>query len=164
MRDQKHDPLFEPITIGPKVMRNRFWQSPHSITAGSDFPGFQASCRGMKAEGSSGAVFVEATAISVDADVDPLMIVRLWDQGDVRNLRPTTEAVHAYGSLAAVELFYGGAPINSGEARHPYLGPTQTVTDSNYLSSLAEMGPEDIELVQRLYADAAVPPATPAST
>ena len=30
---------------------------------------------------------VEATAISVDADVDPLMIVRLWDQGDVRNLQ-----------------------------------------------------------------------------
>jgi 2,4-dienoyl-CoA reductase-like NADH-dependent reductase (Old Yellow Enzyme family) len=27
-RDPKHDPLFEPITIGPKVMRNRFWRSP----------------------------------------------------------------------------------------------------------------------------------------
>ena len=26
-RDPKHDPLFEPITLGPKVMRNRFWQS-----------------------------------------------------------------------------------------------------------------------------------------
>jgi dimethylamine/trimethylamine dehydrogenase len=156
MRDPKHDPLFEPITLGPKIMRNRFWQSPHSIAAGSDFPGFQASYRGMKAEGGWGAVFVEATAISVDADVDPLMIVRLWDQGDVRNLRLTTEAVHAHGSLAGVELFYGGAPINSGEARHPYLGPTQTITDSNYLSSVAEMGPEDIELVQRLYADAAV--------
>jgi dimethylamine/trimethylamine dehydrogenase len=50
------------------------------------------------------------------------VIVRLWDQGDVRNLRLTTEAVHAYGSLAGVELFYGGASINSGEARHPSSG------------------------------------------
>jgi dimethylamine/trimethylamine dehydrogenase len=156
MRDPKHDPLFEPIALGPKLMRNRFWQTPHSIAAGSDFPGFQASYRGMKAEGGWGAVFVEATAISIDADVDPLMIVRLWDQGDVRNLRLTTEAIHAHGSLAGVELFYGGAPINSGEARHPYLGPTQTITDCNYLSSVAEMGPEDIALVQQLYADAAV--------
>src|SRR5271154_1717471 len=56
MRDPKHDPLFEPITIGPKVMRNRFWQSPHSIAAGSDFPGFQAFYRGMKAEGGWGAI------------------------------------------------------------------------------------------------------------
>jgi dimethylamine/trimethylamine dehydrogenase len=154
-RSPKHDILFEPVRLGPKVMRNRFWQTPHSIAAGSDFPGFQASYRGMKAEGGWGAVFVEATAVSVDADVDPVMIVRLWDEGDVRNLRLTTDAVHAHGSLAGVELFYGGAPINSGEARHPYLGPTQTITDSNYLSSVAEMGPEDITYVQRLYVDAA---------
>ena len=46
MRDPKHDQLFEPITIGPKVMRNRFWQSPHSITAGSDFPGFRRPTAG----------------------------------------------------------------------------------------------------------------------
>jgi len=156
MRDPKHDPLFEPIALGPKVLRNRFWQTPHSIGAGSDFPGFQASYREMKAEGGWGAVFVEATAVAVDADVDPLVIVRLWDQGDVRNLRLTTDSIHAHGSLAGVELFYGGAPINSGEARHPYLGPTQTVTDSNYLSSVAEMGPDDIELVQGLHVDAAI--------
>ncbi|HRI97756.1 MAG TPA: NADH:flavin oxidoreductase, partial [Nocardioides sp.] len=156
MRNPQHDVLFEPVRLGPKTMRNRFWQTPHSIAAGSDFPGFQAAYRGMKAEGGWGAVFVEATAVSVDADVDPLTIVRLWDEGDVRNLQITTDAVHAHGSLAGVELFYGGAPINSGEARHPYLGPTQTVTESNYLSSVAEMGPEDIGYVQGLYVAAAL--------
>ena len=155
-RSPKHDVLFEPVLLGPKVMNNRFWQTPHSIAAGSDFPGFQAAYRGMKAEGGWGAVFVEATAISVDADVDPLMIVRLWDDGDVRNLRSTTEAIHEHGSLAGVELFYGGAPVNSGEARHPYLGPTQMITDANEMSSVAEMGPEDIRYVQELYVTAAL--------
>jgi dimethylamine/trimethylamine dehydrogenase len=154
-RDPKFDPLFEPIQLGPKLMPNRFWQTPHSIAAGSDFPGFQASYRATKAEGGWGAVFVEATAISVDSDVDPFTIVRLWDEGDVRNLRLTTEGVHAHGALAGVELFYGGAPINSGEARHPYLGPTQMITDSNYLSSVAEMQLDDIKCVQDLYVRAA---------
>ena len=28
-RDPKYDVLFEPVRIGPKVMRNRFYQTPH---------------------------------------------------------------------------------------------------------------------------------------
>jgi dimethylamine/trimethylamine dehydrogenase len=28
-RDPKHDVLFEPIKIGPKKLRNRFWQTSH---------------------------------------------------------------------------------------------------------------------------------------
>jgi hypothetical protein len=154
-RAPQHDILFEPVRLGPKVLRNRFWQTPHSIAAGSDHPGFQAAYRGVKAEGGWGAVFVEATAVSVDADVDPLTIVRLWDEGDVRNLRLTTDAIHEHGSLAGLELFYGGAPVNSGEARHPYLGPTQTITDAKYLSSIAEMGRDDVADVQQLYVAAA---------
>ena len=27
-RDPKYDVLFEPVRIGPKVMRNRFYQTP----------------------------------------------------------------------------------------------------------------------------------------
>jgi len=41
-RDPKHDILFQPIKIGPKTLRNRFYQVPHCIGAGSDRPGFQA--------------------------------------------------------------------------------------------------------------------------
>lgn len=108
-RNPRHDILFEPVQVGPKVLRNRFWQTPHSIAAGSDFPGFQAAYRGTKAEGGWAAVFVEATAVSVDADVDPLTIVRLRDEGDVRNLRLTTDAIHEHGSLAvSFESVYSG--------------------------------------------------------
>ena len=28
-RNPKHDVLFEPIQIGPKTMKNRFYQAPH---------------------------------------------------------------------------------------------------------------------------------------
>jgi len=46
-RDPKYDILFEPIQIGPKTLRNRFYQVPHCIGAGSDLPGFQAAHRSI---------------------------------------------------------------------------------------------------------------------
>ena len=50
-RDPKHDILFEPIQIGPKTMKNRFYQVPHCNGFGSEKPGSQAYFRAMKAEG-----------------------------------------------------------------------------------------------------------------
>ena len=41
-RDPKYDPLFEPIKLGPKTMKNRFYQTPQCNGAGSDQPGAQA--------------------------------------------------------------------------------------------------------------------------
>jgi 2,4-dienoyl-CoA reductase-like NADH-dependent reductase (Old Yellow Enzyme family) len=37
-RDPDHDILFEPVTIGPKVLRNRFYQVPHCTGFGSEKP------------------------------------------------------------------------------------------------------------------------------
>ena len=37
-RDTKYDILFEPVRIGPKVMRNRFYQTPHCSGFGSEYP------------------------------------------------------------------------------------------------------------------------------
>ncbi|MBT3628431.1 MAG: hypothetical protein HN527_10050, partial [Rhodospirillaceae bacterium] len=45
-RDAKFDPLFEPLQIGPKTMKNRFYQVPHCLGAGSERPGVQAAHRG----------------------------------------------------------------------------------------------------------------------
>ena len=47
----EHDILFEPIQIGPKTMRNRFYQIPHCNGFGSEKPVSQAHFRAMKAEG-----------------------------------------------------------------------------------------------------------------
>ena len=49
-RDPKYDVLFEPVRIGPKTMRNRFYQAPHCSGFGSEYPYTQAAFRGMKAE------------------------------------------------------------------------------------------------------------------
>ena len=58
-RDPRHDILFEPVRIGPKTLRNRFYQTPHCTGFGSDLPGAQAHLRAMKAEGGWAAVNTE---------------------------------------------------------------------------------------------------------
>lgn len=34
-RDPRHDVLMEPVRIGPRIIRNRFWQVSYSNGAGS---------------------------------------------------------------------------------------------------------------------------------
>src|SRR5438874_2202917 len=55
----KHDVLFEPIQIGPKTMKNRFYQIPHCNGFGSERPLSQAYFRAMKAEGGYAACCTE---------------------------------------------------------------------------------------------------------
>ena len=87
-RDPKYDILFEPIQIGPKTLKNRFWQTSHCTGYGSERPGAQAGFRGMKAEGGWGAINTEACSIHPECDLNPFILCRLWDDGDVANLGP----------------------------------------------------------------------------
>lgn len=50
-RDPRYDVLFEPVRIGPKVARNRFYQVPHCNGMGRNYPASLAEMRGVKAEG-----------------------------------------------------------------------------------------------------------------
>src|SRR5215475_8987299 len=98
-RDPKYDILFEPIQIGPKTMKNRFYQVPHCIGAGSEKPGTQAGHRGMKAEGGWGACCTEYCSISPEADDCHRVSARIWDEGDVINLRHLNDSLHKHGAL-----------------------------------------------------------------
>lgn len=79
-RDSKYDILFEPIDIGPKTLRNRFYQVPHCIGAGSDKPGFQAAHRSLKAEGGWGGINTEYCSIHPESDDIHRVSARLWDE------------------------------------------------------------------------------------
>jgi dimethylamine/trimethylamine dehydrogenase len=154
-RDPKHDILFEPIQIGPKTLRNRFYQVPHCIGAGSDKPGFQAAHRSMKAEGGWAAMNTEYCSIHPESDDTHRLSARIWDEGDVRNLRAMTEEVHKYGALAGVELWYGGAHAPNMESRATPRGPSQYASEFETLSYCKEMDFSDIAQVQQYYVDAA---------
>ena len=116
-RDPRYDILFEPITIGPKVARNRLWQAPHCMGGGAERPGFQAEHRAIKAEGGWAVVGTEYTAIAPESEDMPRIAGRLWDRGDVRNYRLLTEKAHEHGALASVQLWYGGPFAGGQESR-----------------------------------------------
>lgn len=154
-RDPKHDILFEPIKIGPKTLRNRFYQVPHCIGAGSDRPGFQAAHRSLKCEGGWAAINTEYISIHPESDDCHRVSARMWDEGDVRNMRAMTDAVHAHNSLAGVELWYGGAHAPRMESRTTARGPSQAASEFETMSYCKEMDLDDIHMIQQFYVDAA---------
>jgi dimethylamine/trimethylamine dehydrogenase len=124
-RDPKFDPLFAPIKIGSKTMRNRFYQTPHCNGAGTNSPGMNMAHRGIKAEGGWGAVNTEQCSIHPECDDTLRITARIWDQGDMRNLGAMVDHVHSHGSLAGCELFYGGPHAPGLESRTISRGPSQ---------------------------------------
>jgi len=154
-RDPKYDVLFEPIRIGPKTMKNRFYCTPQCNGAGSEKPGFQAGHRGMKAEGGWGAVCTEYCSIHPESDDCHRVSARLWDDGDVRNLARMCDAVHAFGALAAVELWYGGPNAPCMESRSVPRGVSQIASEADPLTIPIEMSVEEIRELQGYYVAAA---------
>jgi dimethylamine/trimethylamine dehydrogenase len=124
MRESRYDPLFEPVKIGPVTAPNRFYQVPHCNGMGYRRPQMHAAMRGMKAAGGWGVVCTEYCSIHPSCDEMPYPQASLWDAGDVSNLRLMTDAVHAEGSLAGVQLFYGGRSAANMYTRLPSLGLT----------------------------------------
>jgi len=108
-RDARYDLLFEPIKIGPVTAKNRFYQVPHCTGLGFLRPRMLADLRGVKAEGGWGVVNTEYCSIHPNSDDLPYPYASLWDDGDVKAHALMTEAVHAHGALAGVELWHGGS-------------------------------------------------------
>jgi dimethylamine/trimethylamine dehydrogenase len=154
-RDPKYDCLFEPIQIGPKTLKNRFYQVPHCIGAGSERPGSQAGHRGMKAEGGWGACCTEYCSIHPESDDTHRMSARLWDEGDVINLGHMCDELHKYGALAGVEMWYGGPHAPNMESRAAPRGPSQIASEFEYLTYAREADEDDIRDLIQMYVDAA---------
>jgi len=154
-REARHDILFEPVQIGPKTLRNRFYQVPHCTGFGVEKPWTQAAFRGMKAEGGWAAVCTEYCSISQESDESPYVSARLWDDEDLRALALMTDAAHEHGALAGVELWHGGVYAESREARLPQLAPSQIGSDLDSVVVPKAMEREDIRRVQAEWVAAA---------
>ena len=128
-RDATYDRLFEPVRIGPKVCKNRFFQVPQCTGAGWRAPGANAAHREVKAEGGWAVLCTEACSVHPEADQTVSTVQTIWDEGDVVNHRHMVDAVHKWGALAGIELFHaGGLSDNLGTryaqtALHQYQAP-----------------------------------------
>jgi dimethylamine/trimethylamine dehydrogenase len=154
-RDPRHDILFEPIRLGPKTMRNRFYATPQCNGAGSEKPGMQAGHRGMKAEGGWGAVCTEYCSIHPESDDTHRVSARLWDDGDVRNLALMCDAIHAWDSLAGVELWYGGPHAPCMDSRSVPRAPSQIASEIDPLTTPMAADADEIRELQGFWVAAA---------
>lgn len=150
----RHDILFEPLKIGPKTLRNRFYSVPHE-PFGIALPWSQARYRAMKAEGGWAAVCTGLAAISPQGDSHPAgRAVRIWDDGDVRALSMMCDQVHEHGALAGIELHHGGVHFQN-DVRIPAQAPSQLAGDRIPTVVPKAMEKSDIRRTQEDWAAAA---------
>ena len=123
-REPIFDILFEPVKIGPVTARNRFYQVPHCNGMGERQPRGMAAMRGVKAEGGWAVVSTEEVSIDHTTDFTPAIEGRLWDAGDVPYHARMVDAVHAHGSLAAIELCQQGIACANRDSREVSLAPS----------------------------------------
>jgi dimethylamine/trimethylamine dehydrogenase len=154
-RDPRHDILFEPVAIGPKTLRNRFYQSPHCTSFGAELPGAQAHIRGMKAQGGWAAVNTEFCSVHPSSDSRPLVSGRMWDDADARNYAGMVELAHEHGALAGIELWHGGCVAGNLESRMPARSVSQMNDDGLYSTSCYELDKAGIREIQGHYVAAA---------
>src|SRR6516165_9410445 len=153
--DSRHAILFEPVTIGPKTLQNRFYQVPHASGFGSARPRTQAAFRAIKAEGGWGGVCVEYAPVSPDTDEIPAIAADIWDDRDARALALSAEAIHAHASLAGLELYHGGASSPNGGSRTVRLAPSQLTAELQWGGLAKQMDTADIARIQRNFVQAA---------
>ncbi len=160
-RNPRYDVLFEPVRIGPKTARNRFFQVPHASGMTNAAPRVRAAFRAMKAEGGWAVVSTGACSVHPSSDDSPFPCATLWDEADVRAHAVMTDAVHAHGALAAVELWHGGAAAVNRTTRATPLSPSGVPWMATHVGFMSSQRPKvmdagDILELIRWYADAAL--------
>ncbi|EON25528.1 NADH:flavin oxidoreductase/NADH oxidase [Nocardioides sp. CF8] len=155
-----HKILFEPITIGPKTLRNRFFNVPHGTAYGVLRPSTWASYRSIRAEGGWAAVSTEFSSVGPSSDEFPLHSSDIWDDEDGRRHKLMVDAVHAHGALASIELHHGGTHAMRRLSREPALSASGLAGElpppAGPLGTPKVMTFEDIERVTQSFVDAAV--------
>lgn len=155
-RNPRFDILFEPMQIGPKTTRNRFYQVPHCNGMGHRYPRAMAEMRGVKAEGGWGVVCTEECSIHPSSDLSPATLMRLWDDSDLPVHELMVEKVHEHNSLAGIQLVHNGFEVANYVTRLPSMSPSDMPTENFPHLHARAMTKADIKDFRRMYVDAAV--------
>ena len=154
-RDPRYDILFEPVTIGPVIAKNRFFQVPHCNSLGHGRPRAEAANRRVKAEGGWAVVCTQEVEIHPSAELTPYIEGRMWDDRDIPAHRLMTDAVHEFGSLAGIELAYNASHSQNLYSRIAPLSPSGTIVHGNFPMQARAMTRKDIRDLRQWHVNAA---------
>ncbi len=156
-RDPRYDILFEPVRIGPKLAKNRFYQVPHCNGGGYRDPSAVVEMRRTKAEGGWGVIFTEQTEVHPTSEITPFIEQRLWQDRDIPALARMAEAMKSHGALAGIQLAYSGINGPNLYSREVPLavtgGPILTFTSDPVQARTADLS--NIADIRRWFAQAA---------
>ncbi|MCA0431793.1 MAG: FAD-dependent oxidoreductase [Proteobacteria bacterium] len=160
-RNPRYDVLFEPVKIGPKLAKNRFFQVPHASGMTNAAPHVRAAFRETKAEGGWAVVCTGACSIHPSSDDSPFPCATIWDDADIRSHAVMTEAVHRHGALAGIELWHGGAAAVNRTSRYTPLSPSGVPWMATHVGFMSSSRPKimdksDIKDLITWHRDAAV--------
>jgi len=156
VRDSRYDILFEPVQIGPKKTKNRFYQVPHCNGMGHRYPRAMAEMRGVKAEGGWGVVCTEECSIHPSSDLSPAPLMRLWDDDDLPVHELMVDKVHTHGALAGIQLVHNGFEVANYVSRHRALSPCNIPTEAFPHVQARAMNKADIREYRQWHVDAAM--------
>ena len=154
--EKNHKILFEPLKIGPKTTKNRFYQVPHCNGMGHRWPRTMAEMRGVKAEGGWGVVCTEECSIHPTSDLTPATLMRLWDDSDLPVHELMINKVHEHGALAGIQLVHNGQSVSNYLSRMPALAPSPCPTETANSTQARGMDKEDIKALRRWFREAAI--------
>ncbi len=154
-RNPYYDILFEPVQIGPKTAKNRFFQVPHCNGMGHRFPRSMAEMRGVKAEGGWGVVCTEECSIHPTSDLSPAPLMRIWDDSDLPVHELMIEKVHAHNALAGIQLVHNGLSVANYVSRQRSLSVCNTPTEALHHVQARAMDNSDIRELRQWYVNAA---------
>ena len=154
--EASHKILFEPVKIGPKTAKNRFYQVPHCNGMGHRWPRTMAEMRGVKAEGGWAVVCTEECSVHPTSDLTPATLMRLWDDTDLPVHELMVNKVHEHGALAGIQLVHNGQSVSNYLSRLAPLAPSPTPTETSNSTQARGMDKSDIKALRRWFREAAL--------
>ncbi|NBZ86862.1 FAD-dependent oxidoreductase [Stagnihabitans tardus] len=152
-----YDLLFQPVKIGAKTAKNRFYQVPHCNGGGYRDPSAAAAMRGIKAEGGWGVIFTEQTEMHHTSEITPFIELRLWEDKDIPSIAKMAAAMKTHGALAGIQLAYSGINGPNMYTKEVPLAPSALPirTFTNDPVQARAMDREDIRNLRRWFVNAA---------
>ncbi|MGI9305787.1 MAG: FAD-dependent oxidoreductase [Gammaproteobacteria bacterium] len=157
-RNPRYDVLFEPVMIGCKTAKNRFYQTPHCNGGGYRDPSAAAAMRGVKAEGGWGVIFTEQCEMHHSSEIAPFIELRLWEDKDIPMLARMADSIKVHGALAGIQLAYSGINGPNLYSREVPMAPTALPvrTFTNDPVQARAMDKRDIKNLRRWFVNAFV--------
>ena len=131
--------LFSPLRIGPVEARNRIIFGAHftmfsepAQTWGE--PGFHGARLGRyvedRARGGAGVIIVGQTQVHPTTAYQMPNNATAWDEAAVPHFRQVTDAIHAHGALAFIQLAHNGGVNFGAWSKLPVWAPSNVVNST----------------------------------